>query len=47
VISSGSQPHRVRAEQVGLDADQVSPAERTEQRFDARLLLDEDGQRQR
>ena len=43
-----AQAHRVRAEQVGLDAEQVAIAAGiVEQRLDARLLLDQHGERQR
>ena len=42
-----AQAHGVRAEQIGLDAQQVAVAARVvQQRFDARLLLDQHGERQ-
>ncbi len=43
-----AQPHRVRADQVGLNPDQAAAAARVvNQRFDRSLLLDEHAQRQR
>ena len=42
-----AQPHRVRAEQIGLDAEQVPIAAGVvQQRLDAGLLLDQDRERQ-